>query len=172
MTLMVATCNTMRLVWYSHNVSDKPFFLTQYNRAMRQALDIYDAIPAAQKAYIRANGWHFTRKACEYAMKHMYKRNSGSNKPERIDPVTMDQYKEIMTKYGIKVDNDIMCDGLYVINMGKAKYHKSSIPDEQHLAMFVKDTLDDVDGADGNVMRCWYAKMVGSGIPVDWEEIL
>lgn len=49
---------------------------------------------------------------------------------------------------------------------------KSSITDEQHLALYVKDVVDDVDAGDGEIMREWDAKMTSRGIAVDWEEIL
>lgn len=139
---------------------------------IRHSIDIYDTKPAPMKRYLSEYGWHFTRKAAEYAISHMRRINPASNKEERLEPILVDQYKEIMKKYGITPENDIMADGLYVINMGKADYYKRSIPDEQHLAQFVKDTLDDIDAADGNVMRRWYASMIGSGTPVDWEELI
>lgn len=59
-----------------------------------------------------------------------------------------------------------------VANMGKADLLKSSITDEQHLALYVKDVVDDVDAGDGEIMREWDAKMTSRGIAVDWEEIL
>lgn len=138
----------------------------------RQALDIYDDMPVGMKRYIKNFGWHFSQKACDYAVSLMRRLNTSTNKLEKIEPMNMENMKELTKKYGINVENDVMCDGLYVLNMGKADYYKKSIPDEQHLVQFVKDTIDDVDGADGNVMRCWYAKMVGSGMPVDWEEMI
>lgn len=56
--------------------------------------------------------------------------------------------------------------------MGKPDLLKSSITDEQHLALYVKDVVDDVDAGDGEIMREWDAKMTSRGIAVDWEEIL
>lgn len=138
----------------------------------RQALDVYDCIPNGQKRYLSNYGWHFTTKACDYAVSLMRKMNTASGKMERIDAMSQEQLSELMKKYGIVLDNNIMADGLYVANMCKADYYKKSVPDEQHLAMFVKDTIDDADASDGNIMRKWYASMVGMGVPVDWEEIL
>ena len=67
---------------------------------------------------------------------------------------------------------DVDYDYVYVANMGKADLLKSSITDEQHLALYVKDVVDDVDAGDGEIMREWDAKMTSRGIAVDWEEIL
>ena len=56
--------------------------------------------------------------------------------------------------------------------MCKCDYWGSSIQDEAHLAQIIKDIADDDDAGDGEVMRCWYAKTVARGIPVDWEDML
>ena len=56
--------------------------------------------------------------------------------------------------------------------MCRSDYLGSSISDEVHLAKIIRDILDDADAGDGEVMRCWYAKMVARGIPVDWEDLL
>ena len=46
----------------------------------------------------------------------------------------------------------------------------SSIPDENHLAKYVNDVINDVDGYDGLPFNRWYADMVHKGIPIDWHE--
>lgn len=78
----------------------------------------------------------------------------------------------MLAKYGVTLENNVDYDYVYVANMGKADLLKSSITDEQHLALYVKDVVDDVDAGDGEIMREWDAKMTSRGIAVDWEEIL
>jgi len=56
--------------------------------------------------------------------------------------------------------------------MCKADYYGSSITDEKHFALYIKDTIDDEDAADGTTMRRWYATMVSNGDMVDWEEFV
>ena len=65
-----------------------------------------------------------------------------------------------------------MYDAAYVANMCRADFFKSSVPDEQHLAMFVKDYVDDEDQVDGFIFNRWYADMTKKGLPIDWEELL
>lgn len=55
--------------------------------------------------------------------------------------------------------------------MCKADYLGKSIPDKEHLAMYVKDTVDDVDASDETTFRRWVATMIGNGLPIDWYEI-
>lgn len=118
------------------------------------------------RTYIRSYGWHFTKRACNYAVSLM--RNGG----QRIEPIFDETLRELLKKNSITLDNDVMADALYVANMCKADYYKRSVPDEAHLALFVRDTVDDEDAADGTIMRRWYASMVAAGTPVDWEEIM
>ena len=51
--------------------------------------------------------------------------------------------------------------------MCKADYYGSSIADEKHFALYIKE-----DAGDGTTMRRWYATMVANGIMVDWEEFV
>lgn len=55
-------------------------------------------------------------------------------------------------------------------NMRKADYLGSSITDEKHLCLYVKDVIDDVDGYDGIVFNRWYADMCRKGVQVDWYD--
>ena len=56
--------------------------------------------------------------------------------------------------------------------MAKADYFKSSIADEQHLALFVKDYIDDVDGYSGIALTRYMADCIGGGTPIEWEDVL
>ena len=42
----------------------------------------------------------------------------------------------------------------------------------KHVALYIKDTIDDEDAADGTTMRRWYATMVANGVMVDWDDSL
>lgn len=139
---------------------------------MRQPLDSYDEMPRAMRAYLKNYGWHFNSKACDYAVSLMQRQDPSTGKEKPVEAISKEQYDEMLNRAGVKPQNDTLCDGLYVANKCKASYLKRSVPDETHMAMFVRDTLDDIDAADGNVMRQWYASMVGAGHPVDWEELL
>ena len=46
------------------------------------------------------------------------------------------------------------------------------MPDEQHLALYIKDMVDDPDAPDGMAMSMWYAKMIRAGEPIEWDEML
>ena len=138
----------------------------------RIPLDTFDDIPKEMRVYLQHNGFHFNKKACEYAVRMMKRKNPSSGKLEPIEPYTKDQVDDMLKKYNITLNDTDGYDYVFVANMGKADYLKSSIPDEQHLAMYVADVINDPDAGDGTTMRRWYATMIANGVGVDWEEIL
>lgn len=135
-------------------------------------LDVYDDIPRDMRAYLQHYGWHFSKRACEYAVGMMKKKNPASTKIEKIEPYTKEQVEDILTKHGVTIEDTSNYDYVFIANMCKADFFKSSVPDEPHLALYVKDVLDDPDAADGVTMRRWYATMVANGVGVDWSAML
>jgi hypothetical protein len=87
-------------------------------------------------------------------------------------PYTREQVEEMLKKYSVTIEDTSNYDFVFIANMCKADYLKSSVPDEQHLVLFIKDTLSDPDAGDGVTMRRWYATMVANGELVDWSEML
>ena len=138
----------------------------------KQPLDIYDELPEGMRAYLQHYGWHFNRKACEYAVSLMRKKNPATGKMERIEPYTKEQVDELLRKNNVSIEDTRNYDYVFAANMCKADYLKSSVPDELHLALYVKDVIDDPDAEDGVTMRRWYATMVANGEMVDWAEII
>lgn len=134
-------------------------------------LDIHDEMPKDMKKYITNYGWHFNKRAYDYATKQLTKRNSLTNQKEKVIPYTKEEVDEILKKYDIDVTNKIMYDYVFAASMCKADYLGKSVPNEQHLAMYVRDTVDDYDASNETTFRRWVATMVGNGTPIDWYEI-
>lgn len=130
------------------------------------SLDIYDKRPEAMINYLSHYGWHFSKKMCEYAISKMKKDG------KRLSPIHKDKVDELLRAYDIELDNDVLYDAVYVANMARADFYGSSISDEKHLAMFIKDYLDDEDGYDGIVFSRFYIDTVKKGLPIDWEAML
>ena len=135
-------------------------------------LDIYDDMPPGMKRYINNYGFHFNKKAYEYAVKFIKKRNTKTNREEIIDAYTKDYVDKLLDNYQIELKNKIMYDYVYTATMCKADYLGSSIEDEYHLALYIKDTVDDIDADSSTTFRRWMQTMIGNGIPIDWYEIL
>lgn len=134
-------------------------------------LDARDKYPSGMEDYLAFNGWHFNKKLCEWAVSKMYKINVAKRK-EYITPYTKESVDNLLKINGIKLENDVGYDAVYVANMAKADFYGSSINDDVHLAKFIKDYVDDPDGYDGIVFTRFYADCIGSGTPIMWEDML
>lgn len=133
-------------------------------------LDCRDKFPSGMEDYLGYNGWHFNKKMCEFAVSGMYKKSSSGR--EYITPFSKEDVKRILSNYNITLEKDKGYDSVFVANMAKADYWDSSISDEMHLAKFIKDYIDDPDGYEGLPFTRFYADCIGSGTPIDWEEML
>lgn len=138
----------------------------------RQALDTFIDITEDMKKYLRHNGWHFNKKAYDYAVSKMKRKNPSSDKMEKVEPVTKEQVEEMLVKNGVKVENSVGYDCAYVATMIKADFWKSSIEDERHMALMIKNFIDDADQADGYIMFRWYADSIRNGLPIFWEDLV
>lgn len=127
------------------------------------SLDIYDDRPTSMKRYLRYYGQHFNRKLCDFAISKMHHGKPAIYK-ERVD--------EILDKHNVKLEKGELYDYVYVYNMGNNDFLGSSITDEKHLALYVKDVIDDKDGYDGIVFNRWYADTVCQGIPIEWDDMI
>lgn len=130
----------------------------------------YDEFPREMLIYMRHYGPHFNRKLCDFATSLMTKDVNGTE--ERVVPYTKEQVDTLLKKHNINIVHNQMYDAVYVATMCKADFLGKSIPDEHHLALYVKDVIDDVDASDGTVFNRWYADMCYNGMAVDWEEML
>lgn len=130
-------------------------------------LDYYDILPKGLDAYLSHYGWHFSKAMCEWAVSKM--RDRGGNK---VALRTKEQIETILNNNGIQLQNDKGYDKVFVFHMGLSDYLGSSIVNEQGLAKYVKDVLDDPDGYEGIAFTRFLADCNGKGVPVDWEDVI
>lgn len=134
-------------------------------------LDVHDDMPEGMRRYISNFGWHFNKKAYEYATKLMRKRSPKTNMEERVKAYTKEEVDAMLMTYNVELKRKIMYDYVFVATMCRADYLGSSIEDEEHLVKYIKDTVDDVDASNETTFRRWVATMIGNGAPIDWYEI-
>lgn len=135
----------------------------------RDSFDKYDDLPEDMIIYLKYNGKHFNRRLVEFAINKMTTRDSNNNEVP-LAVITKDKLKDMLETNGVHINEEYIYDALFVANMGKADYLGSSISDENHLAKYVNDVINDIDGYDGLPFNRWYADMVHKGIPIDWYE--
>ena len=134
-------------------------------------LDAREVFPSGMEEYLSQYGWHFSKKMCEWAVSRMYKRNS-LDKKIPIQSWNKDSVDKLLNKYGVTIENKIGYDYVFAANMCIADYYGSSIIDEQHVALFIKDYVDDPDGYAELPFTRFYADCIGSGVPINWEDML
>lgn len=136
-------------------------------------LDAFEIeMPREMRSYLRSYGYNFSKRACDFAVSKMKRLNPATGKKEKIEPMNKDAVEELLQKQGVKLEHNEGYNFVYVANSAKADYWKSSIEDEKHLALFIKDVIDDPDNEGGNVFRKFLSDCDAKGCVVDWEDIL
>lgn len=134
-------------------------------------LDARDKFPSGMEEYLAQNGWHFSKKMFEWVTSNMYKKDSNGRKI-KVQTLSKENVDELLKKYGIVLENKFGYDYVFAANMCKADYLGSSVPDEQRLALFVKDYVDDPDGYPELPFTRFYSDCIGMGIPINWEDVI
>lgn len=124
-------------------------------------------IPEEQRAYLMNYGKNFNEKMCRFAVSMMRDR-----KGNKVEMVKKDDLEKKLKENKIEIENDVMYNGVYVYAMCMADFMGSSIEDEKHALLYVKDYIDDTDAADGQVFNRFFADCVNAGIPIDWAEMI
>lgn len=117
--------------------------------------------------YLAENGWHFNKAACEYAIQFL---KGKDNKP--IKSFNKEQVDEMLKKQNVTLEKNKGWDYVYVANMAKSDMDGSPLADDKSIANYIKIVIDDPDAADGEVMACWYVKMLLRRNPIDWGMFL
>ena len=132
--------------------------------------DIYDFLlmPKEKQQYIILYGRHFNKKMYEYAAKKMYREKNGEL--QKVAVFTKEEVDNLLKKYNVEVKEKGNYDYVYVAQMCRADLLGESVPDEQRLALYVKNKCDDVDAPEGLIFREWCVRMEALGESIDWEE--
>lgn len=124
-------------------------------------------LPAGLEAYMSHYGHHFSKALCEWAVKQMR-----DMKGEKITFKSKEKVETILNSFGVEIENDRGYDKVFVYHMGLSDYYGDSIPDDAHLARYVKNVLDDKDGYEGIAFTRFLADCNGKGIPIVWEDMI
>lgn len=82
---------------------------------------------------------------------------------------TKERLEALLQQHNIEIKNSKLYDSVYVANWCKSVFYGSSISDEKHFVLFIKDIFD----KEGNlIFNRWYADMAKQGIPIEWEEMI
>lgn len=131
-------------------------------------LDYYDILPRGMEAYLSTHGRHFSKHMLEWAVGMMKDRDG-----KKVKPIETERLAKIFRDYDVEVDRtEGYYDPVYVWCMATADYFGSSIEDEEHLARFVKDYMDDRDGNPARAFDEFYINCIAKGVPIPWEDMI
>lgn len=125
---------------------------------MKEDLTNYDIKPKAFINYLRYYGPHFNKKLCKFACKKLNKCD-----------YTKEKLEDLLKTYKVELDEEALYDALYIINWAKSIFYGSSISDEKHLVLFIKDMLEKEKHL---IFNRWYADSAKQGISVEWEDMI
>lgn len=123
--------------------------------------------PSGYAEYQSNYGEHFSKKMCEWAVSRMRDSNG-----KKLEPWGKEQVDALLKEAGIELNNNKAYDSVYVANMCRADFLGKSVPDNSHLAQYIKDLLDDPDGYEGLVLNRFLMDCIGMGVPIIWEDML
>ena len=136
----------------------------------RKSMDLFAYIPYSKRAYLKNYGYHFNKPTYELACSYMWK--EANEKQEDIKPIEKDKLKEMLKKYNVTIPEENLYDACYVYSAAMADYFGKSLPNEQYVALHIKDRVLDVDRTDGYIFNEWLSGLEFEGIPVDFEDLL
>ena len=68
----------------------------------RMNLLMFDGIPDEAHSYLGNYGFHFNKKACEFAVSMMSKRDGNTGKLVPLEMVSKDEVESMLTKHNVK----------------------------------------------------------------------
>lgn len=125
---------------------------------MKEDFTNYDIRPEGFINYLRYYGQHFNKKLCDFACKQMNKKEYSKDKLDTL-----------LQSYNIELPNAKLHDAVYIANWCVNTLYGSSIADEKHLILFIKDIFNKESDL---IFNRWYADMAKQGIPIEWEDMI
>lgn len=95
------------------------------------------------------------------------------NEEGPITPITKEELENKLKAQNITLKYNKLYDAVYVANMCKADYLGNAVPNiDYNLCMYVKSTIDDPDGYDGQPFNRWLSDIEGMNVRIDWSDFV
>lgn len=113
----------------------------------------------------------FSRKLAEWAIDNMDVKDASTKEVKKLKEHSIEEMDSILKQYKVELPEEFVYTAWYLYNMTFADYPKTIKTDEQR-AMYIDETICDVDGSPENVLNCFVAKMCQAEQPIFWENYL
>ena len=111
----------------------------------------------------------FSKRLAEWAISRMKTEDAATGVVKPLIARKVDDVQQVLKEHKVELPDEFIYTSWYLFNMCVADYPKTCKTDEQR-ALFVEETLCDVDGTPENVLDCFATKMCNAGIPIYWED--
>ena len=145
--------------------------LSKKEEDMKHTLMNY-CLPEDLEQYLSFYGYHFNKKLYEYAVSEMKKVDRMTGKEEKVNPVLIDELEKALSRYKVDIPSECLYDAAYLASMVDADFFGSSIEDDKHMMLYIKDVLCDPDGYDGIVFCRYLAVCSAKGCVIFWDRML
>lgn len=113
----------------------------------------------------------FSRKLAEWAIDNMEVKDASTKEVKKLKEHSIEEMDSVLKQYKVELPEEFVYTAWYLYNMTFADYPKTIKTDEQR-AMYIDETICDVDGSPENVLNCFVAKMCQAEQPIFWENYL
>lgn len=113
----------------------------------------------------------FSRKLAEWAIDNMEVKDTSTKEVKKLKEHSIEEMDSVLKQYKVELPEEFVYTAWYLYNMTFADYPKTIKTDEQR-AMYIDETICDVDGSPENVLNCFVAKMCQAEQPIFWENYL
>lgn len=113
----------------------------------------------------------FSRKLAEWAIDNMDVKDASTKEVKKLKEHSIEEMDSVLKQYKVELPEEFVYTAWYLYNMTFADYPKTIKTDEQR-AMYIDETICDVDGSPENVLNCFVAKMCQAEQPIFWENYL
>lgn len=121
--------------------------------------------------YMDKNHGLFSKKLAEWAIDNMEVKDTSTKEVKKLKEHSIEEMEGVLKQYKVELPEEFVYTAWYLYNMTYADYPKTIKTDEQR-AMYIDETLCDVDGSPENVLNCFIAKMCQAEVPIYWEKYL
>ena len=128
-------------------------------------------ISKGEAIYQDQNHGLFSKRLAEWAISHMEVKDPITKEIKELKAPSVEEVKDVLKKHDVELPEEFVYTAWYLYAMAMADYPKA-LKTEESRAMFVEETLCDVDGAPENVLNCFVAKMCEAEMPIFWENYL
>ena len=128
-------------------------------------------ISKGRAIYEDENHGLFSKRLAEWAIGNMRVKDAATKETRKLKAWPLEEVKAVLKENGVELPDMFDYTAWYLFNMALAD-NPRSLTDNRQRAIYVEETICDIDGCPEAVLECFVAKMELADIPIFWEKYL